>query len=259
MKIPFYQVDTFCKEAFSGNPAGVCLLEESIDERLMQAIAAENNLSETAFVVEREGSYSIRWFTPKKEVDLCGHATLASAFVLSRFSKPSEHRFIFSSASGKLSVEVTDGALQLNFPSIPTEEEIDASEIAKIIGCKPRHCYSAPKILAVLESEQEVRNAKPDLDALCALGREGLLITAPGEDCDFVSRFFAPQYGIPEDPVTGSAHCILTPYWSERLGKTELLARQVSARGGELLCEYQGERTLISGTAVLFLKGDICI
>lgn len=260
MQLPLYQVDAFASRVFSGNPAAVCPLDAWLPDELMQRIAMENNLSETAFFVRAGESYELRWFTPAAEVDLCGHATLASAFVILEVLDPRGRSGAapvrFTSRSGPLAVEVDGERLALDFPSRPGVRRDVPDGLAAALGATPEEVYEAPYTMAVLASERELRALDPDPRALAAVDR-AVLVTAPGDECDFVSRFFAPGYGIAEDPVTGSAHCTSTPYWAERLGKEHLVARQVSARGGELWCEHRGERTRIAGHAVLYLEGRI--
>lgn len=259
MGIIQYQVDAFASRPFTGNPAAVCLLESWPDDGLLQAIAAENNLSETAFLVARGDRYHLRWFTPLIEVDLCGHATLASAYVVFEFLKPGSQKVAFDTRSGELRVWRADGLLQMDFPSLPPTPCECPPSLAEGLGRTPMAVLRSSKYLAVFESEDEVRTLAPKMDRLAELDRIGVIVTAPGDEADFVSRFFAPQVGVPEDPVTGSAHSVLTPYWAERLGKSELEARQISRRGGALQCRLQGDRVLIGGRAALFMKGEICL
>jgi len=257
MKIPLYHIDAFSSQVFKGNPAAVCPLSQWIDETLLQAIASENNLSETAFLVKIPGEYEIRWFTPAVEVDLCGHATLASGFVVMNILEPAIHSVQFQSKSGPLKVTRREGLLSLDFPSRPPNPCAMPDLLAKALGTLPIQVFSSRDYLAIYATEEHVRNLDPDMTLLRQIDRLGVIVTAPGSDCDFVSRFFAPGSGIPEDPVTGSAHCTLIPYWSKRLGKTSLHAYQLSARGGELFCEDQGERVRISGHAVLYSEGAL--
>ena len=259
MKIPLYQVDAFTSAVFAGNPAAVCLLESWLDDRLLQAIAAENNLSETAFLVPDGSGYEIRWFTPLAEVWLCGHATLASAYVLFHCRGCQEEVIHFRTRrSGQLMVTRRGDLLELNFPARPPVAEISPGTLAAVLGTTPLQVFrSSEDLLAVLENEEAVRAAQPDLAAIAALEWRAVIITAAGTRSDFVSRFFAPKVGVPEDPVTGSAHTVLIPYWSGRLGKQALHALQLSRRGGELWCRDEGERVRIAGHAVLFLQGEI--
>ncbi len=260
MKLTIYQVDAFTKEVFKGNPAAICPLEIWLDAELMQKIALENNLSETAFFVKKGDVYEIRWFTPTFEIDLCGHATLASAFVIFEILKLEKDTVNFHShKSGKLSVAKKDELFILDFPSRPVEK-CDAPEgLIEAIGKQPKEILKARDYFLVYENEQEIADIKPDFSKLSEIDAHGFIVTAKGETSDFVSRFFAPEVGVFEDPVTGSAHCNLIPYWAEKLGKTELFARQISARGGELFCELKNDRVKIGGHAVLYLKGEIYI
>jgi PhzF family phenazine biosynthesis protein len=258
-RIPVYQVDAFASRVFTGNPAAVCPLEQWLPDEQMQAIAAENNLAETAFFVKNGGDYHLRWFTPTVEVDLCGHATLASAFVILNKLTPGAPSVQFSSKSGKLVVTRDGDLLSLDFPALPPLECQVYPGLIAALGVQPEKVLAARDYLAVYASEEELRSVKPDMDALAQADRFAVIATAPGRDVDFISRFFAPAQGIPEDPVTGSAHCTLIPYWSQRLGKKKLRAYQASPRGGELWCEDRGERVTISGKAVQFLEGTICL
>lgn len=263
--LPFYQVDAFTDRPFAGNPAAVCPLEAPIAEGLMQEIAAENNLAETAFVLRDGDAFGLRWFTPTVEVDLCGHATLAAAFVLMTELEPARTEVTFRTRSGLLPVRRGEaGQFVLDFPTA-TPKPVDAktaAQVERMLDAKPTEVLRAPTgtLLAVLADAGAVRGAIPDLVAVAASGTS-LCITAAGPDrdpsVDFVSRYFAPAHGIPEDPVTGSAHCILTPYWAARLGRTTLRARQVSRRGGELTCALARDRTLIGGQARLVITGTL--
>lgn len=257
MRIPYFHVDAFAREPFQGNPAGVCLLEDWLSEDLMKRIALENRHSETAFVVERDGAFHLRWFTPVREVQLCGHATLASAFVLFERRGFAGTTLRFETASGPLIVEREGSRFVLDLPVRPTEPCEPPEALSRALGCQPRETRRARAFLAVLENEAAVRDLQPDLRAVEELDAAGLIITAPGLEVDFVSRYFAPKLGVPEDPVTGSAHCALVPYWAERLGKTQLEARQLSTRGGELCCELRGDRVRLGGSAVGYLSGTI--
>ena len=257
MQLPLYQVDAFACGPFTGNPAAVCPLDDWLPDVLLQSIAMENNLSETAFFVPRGAGYELRWFTPATEVDLCGHATLASAHVVLTHLREGEDRVRFlSPKSGPLAVQREGGRLVLDFPTRPGERGDAPPGLAAGLGVEPEEVRIGPYTMAVLASEEAVRGLEPDMARLARLDRP-VIATAEGSDCDFVSRFFAPGFGIPEDPVTGSAHCTSTPYWSERLGKRRLFARQVSSRGGELWCEDRGERTRIAGRALEYLVGTI--
>jgi PhzF family phenazine biosynthesis protein len=258
MKIPMYQVDAFAGRVFSGNPAAICPLETWLPDAQMQAIAAENNLAETAFFVRNGKGYKLRWFTPSVEVDLCGHATLASAFVILNDLTPGERFVSFETKSGTLTVTRDGDLYSLDFPSRPPGRGIEVCpELVPALGGKPEAVLAARDYFVVYGSEEELRALKPDMQALMNIDRFAVVATAPGREFDFVSRFFAPAKGVPEDPVTGSSHCSLIPYWSERLGKKKLHAYQASPRGGELWCEDRGERVTISGKAVRFFEGTI--
>jgi PhzF family phenazine biosynthesis protein len=259
MNLPLYWIDAFTDTVFTGNPAGVVPLDRWPDDAFMQRIAFENGLAETAFFVKTgENRYHLRWFTPSAEVDLCGHATLATAFVVFTQLGASDDVLTFESRSGPLLVtRLADGRLELDFPSRPAVPASPPIALIQGLGATPVYYAQAQANLAVFNNAADVRALRPDFAALATLEQYGTIVTAPGEDCDFVSRFFAPGVGVPEDPVTGSAHCVLTPYWAARLGKKRLHARQVSARGGELWCEQAGDRVKISGYAVLYLKGTI--
>ncbi len=259
--IPVYQIDAFSERPFAGNPAAVCPLESWLPEATMQAIAFENNLSETAFFVPTEGgapgAYGLRWFTPKAEVDLCGHATLASGHLILNLLIPELDKLLFETKSGPLEVTRSGDLLAMNFPARPPQPIAAIDGLAEAIGIEPLELLKFRKTMAVLADEDQVRAVNPDFGFIAGMDSEGLLITAPGDDCDFVSRYFAPHVGIDEDPVTGSAHCVSVPYWAKRLGKETLHARQVSARGGELFCRAAGDRVEIAGRAVLFMEGEI--
>lgn len=261
IKIKMYQADAFTDRLFSGNPAAVCILDEWISDELMQSIANENNLAETSFVVRQGQDFEIRWFTPAVEVDLCGHATLASAFVIFNIlDYPGNIIRFHSRASGLLSVEKTDDMLFLDFPTDKLERmpESQNIKIEKCIGIKPLELYKGKSdYLALIENEMLLKALQPDLKEISDLDARGLIVTSKGDSVDFVSRFFAPQLGVNEDPVTGSAHTSLTPFWSERLGKNRLIANQLSKRGGQLVCEFRNDRCRIGGKARLYLKGEI--
>lgn len=257
MKIPLYQVDVFTNKLFAGNPAAVCPLEEWIDDAKLQNIAAENNLAETAYFVPRkDGSFDLRWFTPNQEVDLCGHATVASAYVLFNHLGHPTRSVTFHSRSGPLGVSEADGLFTMHFPRWDPSPCAAPPGLVEGLGRRPAEVLKRRDFVAVYESEAEVRALRPDFGVLARVDALGVVATAPGETCDFVSRFFAPAAGVPEDPATGSTHCELIPYWSKRLGKTSLRARQLSARGGEFLCEDLGEAVSIAGKAVLYLEGS---
>jgi PhzF family phenazine biosynthesis protein len=257
MELPFYQVDAFTERPFAGNPAGVVLLDRPLPEETQQAIAAENNLSETAFVVTSDERLPLRWFTPLAEIDLCGHATLATAFALFELEGWTQPELTFHSASGPLTVRRSERGLTMDFPARPAEPAPVPDGLIAALGEAPLEVRGARDLLLLYESEAQVARLAPNMEGLKAIDAFAFIATAAGGDVDFVSRFFAPGVGIPEDPVTGSAHCTLTPFWAERLGKRTLRARQISARGGELTCEMRGDRVLISGKAALYLKGTI--
>jgi PhzF family phenazine biosynthesis protein len=260
MKLTIYQVDAFTKEVFKGNPAAICPLESWIDAELMQKIALENNLAETAFFVRKDDVYEIRWFTPTFEIDLCGHATLASAFVIFEILKLEESVINFHShKSGKLSVEKNGDVLTLDFPSRPVSPVEAPKNLIEAIGKPPKEIFKSRDYFLVYENEQEILDINPNFSKLIEVDTLGVIVTARGDSADFVSRFFAPEVGVFEDWVTGSSHCNLIPFWAERLGKTELFARQISQRGGELFCELKGDRVKIGGNAVLYLKGEIYV
>jgi len=257
MKLPLYQVDAFTTRLFGGNPAAVVLLDAWLPDGVLAAIAAENNLAETAFVIARTDVSPLRWFTPAVEVDLCGHATLAAADVLFRYRFASLNRIAFSTKSGELVVTREGALLKMDFPVRPGKPVAVTDTLAAALGARPREAYLARDLLAVFDSESEVRALRPDFARVAALDAFAVIVSAPGDEVDFVSRFFAPGAGIPEDPVTGSSHCTLTPYWAARLGKRVLTAKQLSARGGDLQCELRGERVVIAGQVVEYLRGEI--
>ena len=261
MKIPLYQVDAFTSKIFAGNPAAVCMLDSWIEDSQLQSIAMENNLSETAFLVRNDEGFDLRWFTPTTEVALCGHATLASAFVLFNHKNWTANEIRFQTRkSGQLIVSRSDDLLEMDFPSRPSHSRQAPLGIKEALGVSPVAVLgSAEDILVVLDSEKAVQEVQPDFRALEQVECRGTIVTARGSQSDFVSRFFAPRVGVPEDPVTGSAHCVLIPYWANVLGKKELHALQLSKRGGELFCIDAGERVKISGKAVLYLEGTITI
>ena len=259
MKIPIYQVDAFTDRLFGGNPAAVCPLEEWLGPEIMQNIAAENNLSETAFFVKKDRIFELRWFTPAIEVDLCGHATLASAHVLYNHLGYIEERITFSSMSGELGVTRSNGGLVLDFPATPPSPAEIKEELIRGLGSEPREVLKSRDYLAVFDNEDEILALQPNFSDLRKLDCLGIIVTAEGKGSDFVSRFFAPAVGIDEDPVTGSAHTTLIPFWSERLKKTSLHAFQLSSRRGELFCEYSGDRVKIGGQAKTFFTGEIVL
>jgi PhzF family phenazine biosynthesis protein len=255
MSIPYYQVDTFTNRLFAGNPAGVCFLAQWLEDSLLQRIASENNLAETAFVVQRQSSFDLRWFTPAMEVDLCGHATLAPAHVIFHHLGYQGSLIRFQTKAGELTVTRKADLLELDFPTRPPTECPLPTILEQALGIVPSFVGKSRDYLVLFDSEMLVREIQPDLTALMQLDSLGLIVTAPGSDCDFVSRFFAPRAGVPEDPVTGSAHSTLIPFWAQRLGKTRLYAKQISPRGGELFCEDRGQRVGIAGRAVTYSMG----
>lgn len=260
MKIQVYQVDAFTDKLFGGNPAAVCVLEGPISEALMQNIAMENNLSETAFIMPKGDVYDIRYFAPKMEIDLCGHASLASAFVIDKFYSKSEAEIVFDTYKvGPISVSVKDDLYTLN---LPVDNYVESNEyleqLNEILGSRPIELYKGKTdLMAVFDSEDQIKGLKPDFLALKELDVRGLIVTAAGMSSDIVCRFFCPAIGVNEDPVTGSAHTTLVPYWSAKLGKKEFVSCQVSERGGELYCRDLVNRVEVAGKAVLFLKGEI--
>jgi predicted PhzF superfamily epimerase YddE/YHI9 len=260
MRVPYYQVDAFTDRAFGGNPAGVCMLESWLPDELLQRVAAENNLSETVFVVRAGDDFELRWFTPAVEVDLCGHATLAPAFVLFTELKYPGSRITFHTRrSGALGAEWDGKIVMLDFPSRPGEPCAAPPALMEGLGHIPHEVRKSRDYLAVLGSDEDVRTLAPDFPRIATLDCLGVIATAKGADVDFVSRFFAPGAGLNEDPVTGSAHCTLIPYWAEKLGKSRMVARQLSARGGTIFCEMRGERVGIGGHAVLFSRAELLL
>jgi predicted PhzF superfamily epimerase YddE/YHI9 len=262
MALRLYHLNAFTTKPFAGNPAAVCPLAEWLDDGLLQAVAAENNLSETAFFVPRGEQYELRWFTPRSEVKLCGHATLASAFVILQILETKRDSVRFETrASGALTVTRDGDLLAMDFPAlVPWACTDPPAALREGLGKVPFEVVQIEdNYFAVFEKEEEVKSLRPDFRLLEELHPAGVAVTAPGKDCDFVSRYFAPSYGIPEDPVTGSTHCSLAPYWAKRLRKTKLHARQISERGGELWCEVRSERVILRGNAVLTLQGDLLI
>jgi predicted PhzF superfamily epimerase YddE/YHI9 len=257
MKLPLYQVDAFTSRLFGGNPAAVVILDRWLDDEAMQAIAAENNLAETAFVIPGPGTMPLRWFTPLVEVDLCGHATLAAAHVLFAHHTPSRGELSFSTRSGVLSVSRAGSGLSLDLPARPGVPTEVSERLVTALGARPREAYLARDLLAVFEREEEVQDLRPDFGLLGALDPFAVIVSAPGRSVDFVSRFFAPRAGIPEDPATGSAQCTLVPYWAARLGKTALSARQLSRRVGDFACQLRGDRVAMAGDTVEYLRGEI--
>jgi predicted PhzF superfamily epimerase YddE/YHI9 len=257
MRLPYYEVDAFTSRPFGGNQAGVCLLERWLPDEVLQKIAAENNLSETAFLVPDQDFFHLRWFTPALEIDLCGHATLASAWVLFAERGYKAPQVRFKTMSGWLSAARRQARVELDFPSRPATPCAPVPQLLEALGARKAEVLKSRDYLAVFSSPQEVDALKPDMELLRKLDSLGVIVTAPGEDADFVSRFFAPRAGIPEDPVTGSSHCTLVPYWANRLKKNELTARQISQRGGELFCRFLDDRVAIGGEAVIYLRGEI--
>ena len=263
MPVPVFHVDAFTDSPFSGNPAAVCRLKAWLDDEVLRGVAAENNLSETAYFVPEGEEYRLRWFTPKCEINLCGHATLASAFILFTQMQTHLESVGFVTRSGLLTVRRHDDLLVMDFPALPPWE-CPGPPRGLLDGLRaetgPVQVFQVTdNYFVVYKSEDEIRGLRPDFSQLEKLHPAGVAVTAPGRDVDFVSRYFAPSYGIPEDPVTGSTHCSLAPYWAKRLGKTILNARQVSPRGGELCCELVGDRVLIKGKAVLTMQGSLLI
>lgn len=261
MKLEIFQVDAFTNKSFGGNPAAVVPLTEWLSDETMLAIAAENNLAETAFFVKNDDRYNIRWFTPKVEVNLCGHATLASAHVIFNELKLESSEIKFHShKSGELGVTKNCDRLVLDFPAYPMKEIEPIQMLVEAEVPPLRYWESQGNMLfLLLENQKAVETLEPDMPDVLKLPYDEVIITAQGDDCDFASRMFAPRLGIPEDPVTGAIHCSLIPHWAKELGKTQLFARQVSARGGELFCELAGDRVKIGGNAVLYLKGEIFV
>ncbi|MGE4801057.1 PhzF family phenazine biosynthesis protein [Yersinia hibernica] len=260
MAYNYFHVDAFIGPGLSGNPAGVCLLKKPLSAEQMQCIAAEINLPETSFVWDEGDKSAIRWFTPEYEVDLCGHGTLAAAHVMFNVVNPGLHDICFRSASGDLHVKRDAdnfGRLSLDFPALPPAQIALSAALKTLLGVDIQQLWQAKSLLVVLENEQQVRQLQPDLAALIAYTGRGVIVTAPGDEVDFVSRYFTLSSD--EDPVTGSAHCTLMPYWVARLGRTALHARQISARGGELFCMLAGDRTVISGQSRIFLKGEMSL
>jgi PhzF family phenazine biosynthesis protein len=263
MRTPIYQVDAFTTRLFAGNPAAVMPMETFPPDATLQAIAAENNLAETAFLLRDNGDYRLRWFTPETEVPLCGHATLASAAVVMERLEPARTRVVFHSASGPLTVTRAGARYIMDFPSRPSQPFAPPPGLADALGVLPSEVTANDfNYMAVIDTELTLRSLKPDIAAIARLDRPGLIVTAPGDPnanphYDFVSRYFAPVKGIPEDPVTGSAHCMLAPYWAQRLGKTSFRAFQASPRGGEVLCRLNGNRVELEGSCVFYLEGQV--
>lgn len=263
MRLPIYQVDAFADAVFKGNPAAVIPLETWLPDATMQAIAAENNLAETAFFVRGKDGYGLRWFTPEVEVDLCGHATLASAWVIFNRLDGASNSIEFHTRSGRLKVtqDGESGRLVLDFPARPPETATACAGLLQAIGIAPKEVLGATKYLLVYDDAEIVRGLRPDMTGLMNLDRDGVIVTAPGDrpGIDCVSRYFVPAAGIPEDPVTGSAHCTIVPYWAKRLGKSEIIAYQASARGGTLYCRLDGDRVCMAGSCVPYLEGSVTL
>jgi PhzF family phenazine biosynthesis protein len=260
MKLTIYQVDAFAEKVFRGNPAAVVPLEDWIEEDLMQKIAMENNLSETAFFVKIDSGYHIRWFTPGYEIDLCGHATLASAYVIKNFIEPHLTEINFTTQkAGSLRAMMKDGMYTLDFPSRPPQhcDEVPEKLLESLGITTTAEVLKSRDYFVVLPNEDAVKNTDPDFTLMKELDAIGVIVTAKGQSADVVSRCFYPGLGIQEDPVTGSAHCNIIPYWSDKLGKTKLFCKQLSQRGGDLHCELDGNRVLMSGNCVLYLEGEI--
>lgn len=256
----YYVVDVFTDMLFKGNPAGVCLLDKEIPSELMQKIAYENNLAETAFLLKTDDRYHLRWFTPEVEIDLCGHATLATAFVVMNYVDKNIRCIDFYTKSGKLTVTRHHDLYTMNFPARPPKPAAADPLLEKALGSKILETQLSRDLLVRVNSAEEVANLHVDIGLLSKISKNvsfAVIVTAPGNDCDFVSRFFAPNVGINEDPVTGSAHSTLIPFWHKKLDKTRMIAKQLSARGGTLFCEYLGDRVNISGKAVCYLAGHL--
>jgi len=260
MQIKQYQIDAFTDRVFGGNPAAVCILDAWIPDATMQDIAAENNLSETVYCVPDGDGYGIRWFTPRFEIALAGHPTLAAAWLILNKMTPDASEVRFTTKDGEVLTVVREAdILMMDFPAVPGTPMDDLDAVSEALGARPQAYLTARDGMAVFPDQAAVAKLQPDMRKVAALDPMGIIATAPGGDCDFVSRFFAPKAGIPEDPVTGSAHCTLIPYWGERLGKSEMLARQISERGGLLHCAYRGDRVGLGGSAVPFMEGVITL
>ncbi len=257
--LPLYQLDAFTDRPFGGNPAAVCIMHDWLDDATLQAIAVENNLSETAYLVADGDNFKLRWFTPGMEVDLCGHATLASAALVLEHLQPGRKVVAFETKSGTLTVKRDGDKLAMDFPARPAQEVPLPDGFEAATGVVPEYFLRAQKNMAVLADEAAVLAFNPDLDYIKHMQGMGLIVTAPGRESDCASRYFAPHAGVPEDPVTGSAHCTIVPYWAARLGKNDIYARQVSARGGDLYCRLDGDRVILAGYAKLVLEGRMMI
>jgi predicted PhzF superfamily epimerase YddE/YHI9 len=261
LRTRIFQIDAFADQLFAGNPAAVMPMKSFPDERTMQALAAENNLAETAFLVPEGGDYRLRWFTPVTEVPLCGHATLASAAVVMERLEPGRRSVTFHTASGPLVVKRANELYVMDLPARPSEPALPPAGLSEALRAVPAEVFANIfNYMAVLESPEALRKLAPDMSAIARLDRPGLIVTAPGDGrYDFISRYFAPAKGIPEDPVTGAAHCMLCPYWAKRLGKTAFLAYQASRRGGEVVCRLVGERVELQGSCIFYLEGEVTI
>ncbi len=256
MKIPLYVVDAFTRKVFGGNPAAVCPLEAWPEDALMRQVAMENNLSETAFFAAEGDGYRLRWFTPAVEIDLCGHATLASAFVIFNYLDLAADSVTFKTLSGALVARREGERIALDFPARPAAPADAPADLLDGLGARPREVLrSSVDYMAVYETEDEVRSLRPDMALISKVEARGVIATAPGRDSDCASRYFAPRVGVAEDPVTGAAHCTVVPYWAAKLGRRDIRARQVSARGGELFCQDQGERIRLAGHAARYSEG----
>jgi len=262
MNIRLYQIDAFTSRPFAGNPAGVCPLENWLDESVLRSIAIETNQPATAFFVGKNGAFEIRWFTPSVELELCGHGTMASSYVLFKILEPTRTSARFMCRSGPLDVSVNDSRPVLDFPALPLVRQHDPEIVAEALGAKPLELWEADRAMALFESERQIKELAPNIARVAALPYHSVIVTAPGErggGADFVSRFFAPKIGVPEDQVTGSSHCVLVPYWAKRLAKRNLFARQLSKRGGELWLEDRGARVHLSGDCVVISNGMLSI
>jgi len=257
MNIPMYQVDAFTGEIFKGNPAAICILENWIDEKLMQNIAMENNLSETAFCIVKEDICELRWFTPEAEIDLCGHATIATAYVIFEILNYPNNKIKFATKSGILEVEKDKQNIIVEFPSRVGIKTPITEQLIKGLGKEPKEVYESRDLMVVYDNEEDIKDLHPNMEELKLIDTFGIIVTSRSKEVDFVSRYFAPLCGVCEDPVTGSAHCTLIPYWSNIFGKKKLIAQQLSKRGGILKCEDLGDKVKISGKAKLFFKGEI--
>jgi len=257
MKIPMYQVDAFTEEIFKGNPAAICILEEWIDDKLMQNIAMENNLSETAFCIVKEDICELRWFTPEEEIDLCGHGTLATAFIIFEILNYPSNKIKFSTKSGILEIDKDGENIIMEFPSREGIKTEITQQLIKGLGKEPKEVYQSRDLMVVYDNEEDIKDLTPNMEELKLIDTFGIIVTSRGKQVDFVSRYFAPLCGVSEDPVTGSAHCTLVPYWSKILGKRKLVAQQLSQRGGILKCEDAINKVKISGRAKMFFKGEI--